>query len=71
MQRKLAVQGECVMSTFVIYSVGYVILLAGLAYGAVLLNVPTQWIVVGGLVMLGLGIAMGVGKTRQKDTPEQ
>ena len=58
------------MSTFVIYSIGYVILLGGLAYGAVLLNVPTQWIVVGGLVMLGLGIALGVGKTRQKDTPE-
>jgi cadmium resistance protein CadD (predicted permease) len=59
------------MSTFVIYSIGYVILLAGLVYGAVLLNVPREWIIVGGLVMLGLGIAMGVGKTRQKDIPEQ
>jgi len=55
------------MSTFVIYAIGYLILLAGLAYGAVLLGVQTQWIVVGALVMLGLGIAMGVGKTRTKD----
>ena len=55
------------MSTFTIYAIGYLILLAGLIYGAVLLGVATQWIVVGALVMLGLGIAMGVGKTRTKD----
>ncbi len=55
------------MSTFVIYAIGFLILLAGLIYGAVLLGVQTQWIVAGSLVLLGLGIAMGVGKTRQKD----
>lgn len=55
------------MSTFVIYAIGFLILLAGLIYGAVLLGVATQWIVVGSLVLLGLGIAMGVGKTRTKD----
>lgn len=57
------------MSTFVIYAIGFVILLAGLIYGAVLLSVPTQWIIVGSLVLLGLGIALGVGKTRVKDVP--
>ena len=57
------------MSTFVIYAIGFVILLAGLIYGAYLLSVPTPWIVVGSLVVLGLGIAMGVGKTRTKDVP--
>ncbi|MBK6703084.1 MAG: hypothetical protein IPL62_11585 [Caulobacteraceae bacterium] len=55
------------MSTFVIYAIGFLILLAGLIYGATLLGVATQWIVVGALVLLGLGIAMGVGKTRTKD----
>ena len=55
------------MSTFVIYAIGFLILLAGLIYGAVLLGVATQGIVVGSLVLLGLGIAMGVGKTRTKD----
>ena len=55
------------MSTFVIYAIGFLILLAGLIYGATLLGVATQWIVVGSLVLLGLGIAMGVGKTRTKD----
>jgi hypothetical protein len=55
------------MSTFLIYAIGFVSLLAGLIYGAVLLGIATQWIVVGSLVLLGLGIAMGVGKTRTKD----
>ncbi|MEQ1490920.1 MAG: hypothetical protein ABL932_10275 [Terricaulis sp.] len=55
------------MSTFVIYAIGFLIMLGGLIYGATLLGVATQWIVVGALVMLGLGIAMGVGKTRTKD----
>lgn len=55
------------MSTFVIYAIGFLILLAGLIYGATLLGVATQWIVVGALVLLGLGIALGVGKTRTKD----
>ena len=59
------------MSTFLIYAIGFLILLGGLIYGAVLLGVQTQWIVVGALVLLGLGIAMGVGKTRTKDTPQQ
>ena len=59
------------MSSFLIYAVGFVILLAGLIYGATLVGVPTQWIVAGALVVLGLGIAMGVGKTRQKDVPER
>lgn len=59
------------MSTFVIYAIGYLILLAGLIYGAVLLGVQTQWIVAGALVLLGLGIAMGVGKTRTKDVSHE
>jgi hypothetical protein len=59
------------MSSFVIYAIGCLILLAGLVYGATLLNVPTPWIVVGALVILGLGLALGVGKTRQKDIPDQ
>lgn len=56
--------------TFGLYALGFLILLAGLIYGAVLLGIATQWIVVGALVLLGLGIAMGVGKTRTKDISE-
>ena len=59
------------MSSFLIYALGFVILLAGVIYGAYLLSVPTQWIVVGALVLLGIGVTTGVAKTRQKDIPER
>ena len=59
------------MSSFLIYAIGLVVVLAGLIYGAHLMGVPQTWIIAGALVVLGLGIALGVGKTRQKDVPEQ
>ncbi len=55
--------------SFAIYIVGFLILIGGLAYGASLAGVATQWIVVGALILLGLGIAMGATRTRQKDPP--
>ena len=54
--------------SFALYVVGYLILIAGLTYGATLLHVPARWIVVGAIVMLGAGILTGVTATRQKDT---
>lgn len=55
--------------SFAIYIVGFIILIGGLAYGASLAGLSTQWIVVGVLVLLGMGIALGVTRTRQKDPP--
>jgi preprotein translocase subunit SecG len=50
-----------------LYLLGYVIIICGLIYGAVLLHVPTPWIIVGSIVLLGIAIVMGVKATRQKD----
>lgn len=50
-----------------LYVVGFVIIIGGLIYGAVLLHLPPQWIVVGSVVLLGLAIVKGVKATRQKD----
>ncbi len=55
--------------SFALYIVGFLIFIGGLAYGAVLLHVQTQWIVVGGIVLLGIGLLSGVKATRQKDPP--
>lgn len=55
--------------SFGLYAAGFVILIIGLIYGAHLMNVPTQWIVVGSIVMLGVGILTGVKATRQRDPP--
>jgi uncharacterized membrane protein len=53
--------------SFGLYVLGFVILIGGLIYGAVLLHVPSHWIVVMTIVLLGLAILKGVQSTRQKD----
>ncbi len=56
------------MSSFGLFTIGYIVLLAGLAYAAYLLNVPERWIIVGGLVLVGLGVMKAVSKTRARDS---
>ena len=55
--------------SFSLYTIGLVIVIGGLIYGAHLLHVQPHWIVVGAVVVLGLGILTGVSATRQKDPP--
>jgi hypothetical protein len=42
--------------SFSLYSIGFVIVIAGLIYGAYLLHVPPHWVVVGAVVLAGVGI---------------
>jgi len=53
--------------SFALYLVGYFIVIMGLGYGAYLAHVPSHWIGVLVLVLLGLGILTAVTRTRQKD----
>lgn len=46
---------------------GFAILIGGLIYAAYLANMPANWIVVGAVELLGIGIQTGVKATRQKD----
>jgi ABC-type multidrug transport system permease subunit len=55
------------MSNFSLYLIGIVVLIMGLVYGAHLLGVPHMWIAVGVLILLGLGIATGVTRTRRRE----
>jgi hypothetical protein len=57
------------MSSFVLYMIGMVFVIAGLAYGAFLGGLATQWIVVGSVVLLGLGLLGAVKHTRRRDPP--
>lgn len=57
------------MSAFMLYVIGFFVLLAGLVYGAVLLHVPQTWIIVGTLIVLGLGVMSAVSHTKRKDEP--
>jgi len=56
--------------SFALYIVGFVILICGLAYGAVLMHIPQHWIAVGVVVLVGLGILTGVTNTRQRDSSQ-
>lgn len=57
------------MSSFATYVVGFVILVAGLAMAAYLLNVPSVWIAVGVIVGLGIGVITATSRTKMKDPP--
>jgi len=53
--------------SFGLYAIGFAIVIGGLIYGAYLVHMPTHWIVVGAIVLLGVGILTGVKATRQRD----
>jgi hypothetical protein len=55
--------------SFGIYAAGFGLLILGLIYGAFLMHVPGQWIAVGAIVLMGIGVLTGVKAPRQKDPP--
>ena len=55
------------MSTFAIWLIGYVIFVAGVAWGASLLGLSGTWLYVLILILVGIGIVMGVSRTRRPD----
>ncbi len=57
------------MSAFATYLIGFIIVVVGLSIAAYMLGVPSQWILVGVLVLLGIGIVMGTSRTKPRDPP--
>lgn len=57
------------MSAFSTYLIGFIILIVGLAIAAYLLNVPTTWIAVGVIVLIGIGVLMATSRTKPRDPP--
>ena len=55
------------MSNLAIFIIGFVILIAGLAWGASMAGMSPQWIGVGVAVLAGIGVVMAVTKTRTKE----
>jgi len=55
------------MSSFAIYLAGMLVLIVGLAFGAYLAGLAMQWIIVGAVVLLGIGMVTAVSRTRRKD----
>jgi hypothetical protein len=57
------------MSSFATFLIGFVVLVIGLAIAASLLGVPTTWIAVGVIVLLGIGIISATNRTKPRDPP--
>ena len=52
-----------------LYMIGFILVIAALAWGAHLVGISQTWIAVGALLLLGIGLASGVGRTRHRETP--
>ncbi len=57
------------MSSFGTYLIGFIVLIVGLAIAASLLGVPTTWIAVGAIVLIGIGIISATSRTKPRDPP--
>lgn len=54
--------------SFPIYLFGFLLVIGGVAWGLSVAGVPSLYIAIACVIMLGIGILSGVAKTRTKDT---
>ena len=55
--------------SFALYLIGFILVVAGIAWGMATAGVATTYIAITCVILLGVGILTGVSKTRQKDPP--
>ena len=53
--------------SFALYLLGFVIFVAGIAWGLSVMGVSTTYIAIAVVVLIGLGMFTGVTRTRTKD----
>jgi hypothetical protein len=53
--------------SFALYLIGFVVLIGGIAWGLVLAGVPSTYIAIACVILVGIGIISGVARTRSKD----
>jgi uncharacterized membrane protein SpoIIM required for sporulation len=56
--------------SFSLYFLGFLLLIVGVAWGLVTAGVPTIYVLIASVILLGLGIMSGVTRTRTKDRPQ-
>ncbi|NNC47628.1 MAG: hypothetical protein HKO13_04255 [Sphingomonas sp.] len=55
------------MNTSFVYFIGFLVVVGGLAYGAMLAGIPQTWILVGAVVLIGLGIMSTITNTKRRE----
>lgn len=53
--------------SFLIYLVGFAILIGGVAWALITAGVPQLYVLITSVILLGVGILTGVARTRGKD----
>jgi len=53
--------------SFALYIVGFLLFIGGVAWALTVAGVPSLYIGIACLILVGIGIFTGVGKTRTKD----
>lgn len=53
--------------SFIIYLIGFVIFVGGVAWALLTAGVPNLYVTIACVILLGLGIMIGVARTRTKD----
>lgn len=53
--------------SFMLYLVGFIVFIAGLAWLATVMGVSQTYIMIGAVILLGIGIVTAVTRTRTKD----
>jgi hypothetical protein len=56
--------------SFNLYVVGFLIVIAGVAWGLIRAGVPAIWVIIASIILFGIGILTGVSRTRSRDLPE-
>jgi len=54
---------------FFAYILGFLILIGGLAWGAIELGAPQLWVTIGSMILLGVGIISGARRTGVNRAP--
>ncbi len=55
--------------SFLLYLIGFVVFIAGLAWLATVLGVGQTYVMIGAVILLGIGIFTAATRTRAKDPP--
>jgi hypothetical protein len=53
--------------SFALYLIGFLVFVAGIAWALATAGVPRLYIMIAAVILVGLGIVTGVGRTRRRD----
>ena len=63
------IRAEEAVVSFLLYLVGFIVFIAGLAWLATTLGISQTYIMIGAVVLLGIGIFSAAARTRSEDPP--